>query len=481
MPLVVQAPRHFSPGSAYVPEQGKLYLFDPSGVLVVRAWPDPRAWRLGRVGPWKGARPIGLDLAAPDRKARPSSERCRRKLACQAQAFAAIPVEQRRLAARFGTRAWPLHCLFSRVPGSMQLAQLCPALAAGLAFHSKLRPAVTRPYRSTRALLAKPPAFIARSVAAWLGFPPGRATVRVLRRLPPSLCGPADLRLLQQALAHPSLRRSLCHLPRINGAVLTLLHHQLAPSSPIRSAGPLLQHLARLPAVQAGAARGRLAGLIPAWKEAWPDRPLPPLISPSQLDKLRAHAHAELASPERLRLWAHALGPFATAPVPPDNGLGLELRPLACVDHLIAEAEFMCHCIASREYVRDSVQGTGLGYAVRGSPTGLHGLRERATVWVVRADHGHARLAQLHGPGNEPPTESLVAAVQAWIHQHNYPDIAPRVRGDAFDRQRHLGHTLRVMRVRRHGPRPPTVPVPHTRLAPPPPGQQQLLPFIAPF
>ncbi len=473
------APRFFSPGSAYNAERGLLYLFDHHSVLVVRAWPDPRAWRLGRSGPWKGARPIGLDLATPDRTVRATSANGQRRHANQAQAFTVIPPQQRRLAASFGQRAWPLHCLFSRVPGSQQLARVCPALAAGLAFHASLRPAVAQPFRSARALLAKPPARIARAVADWLGFPPGRATVRVLRRLPAALCGPGNLQLLRRALAQPSLRRALCHLPRFNVAVLSLLHHLLHPTGPVRSAGPMLQRLAALPSRGATEARSSIAALVHTWAEAWPQRPLPRLITLAQLSRLRQQANVELHSPERIRRWALPLGPFATPPIQPDNVLGLELRPLGTVDQLLAEAAHMGHCIGSRHYVSDSVGGAGFGYAVLGSPTGPASRRERATAWVVPDGGGRVALEQIHGPSNHPPSEALVAAVNIWIHQHNYPHLAPRRRGDPLDRQRKLGRTLRVVRVRRPAAGPP--PMPRPRLPPPCASQQQLLPFIAPF
>jgi hypothetical protein len=472
-------PRTFNPGSAYNPERGLLYLFDRQGVLVVRAWPDPRAWRLGLVGPWKGARPIGLDLGAPDRQPR-GRARARRRHRCQAQAFAAIPEPQRRLAARFGDRAWPLHCLLTRVPGAAQLADQCPALATGLAFHAALRPAVTHPFRSARALLAKPPPRISRAVAAWLGFPSGRAAVRVLRRLPADLCSPANLHLLQRALTDPAIARLLHHAVGLNRAVMVLLRHLLDPESPVVAAAPLLQRLGELPAAGIPRALGPLGYAVHCWREAWPDRPMPTLLSVRQLEHLAQRAQAELNSPERIRAAALALGPFAAPPIAPDNVLGLQLDPLATVDHVLREARIMGHCIASHQYIEDSVRGVGFGYAVSSTPALPGADAERATAWVVPTGGGCYELAQIRGPHNTPPSEHLAAALRVWIHQHNHPHLAPRRRGDALDQQRAKGHTLRVVRHRpaRAAPRPAAQAPPPRRRAPPPQGHQLDLYFF---
>jgi hypothetical protein len=466
-------PRRFDPGSAYNPEKGLLYLFDRLGVLVVRAWPDPRAWRLGLVGPWKGARPIGLDLTAPDRRAR-GRVRSRRRHRCQARAFAAIPTDQRVMAGRFGTRAWPLHCVFSRVPGSLELARLHPALAAGLALHATLRPAVTKPYRSARALLAKPPPRIARAVASWLGFPPGRAAVRVLRKLPPALCGPANLRLLQQALAVPAIARPLHHVAGINRAVLFLLRHLLQPEGPVVAATPLLQRLGALSGPDALLAMGDLDYAVHVWAEAWPGRPMPALQRPAQLCRLILRARAELASPERMRALAQALGGFAPPPIALDNVLGLQLEPLGSVDRVLLEARSMGHCIASKRYIEDSARGLGFGYAVETTSAMPGAGAERATAWVVPTGGGSYALEQLQGPANAPPSEALAAAMRVWLHQHNHPHLAPRRRGDPHHSCRPTGRTLRVVRHRRPAPF-RTRPVgPHRPPAPPPPQGRQL-------
>jgi hypothetical protein len=270
---MASTPRSFDPGSAY--KDGKLYLFDGQGVLVVRAWPAPRAWRLGLDGPWKGARPIGLDLAAPD-KLRASSSR---RLRCQAQAFAEIPVVQRRAAARFGDRAWSLHCLFTRVQGAIGLAERCPALAAGLAHANSLRPPVGKPMRSARALLRRPGPRTARQVAEWLGFEPSRAVVRVLGKLEPGSCGVRNLRALRWALANPRLRKFLLHASRLHQPLLHLLSLMAEPAWDTSVGNAVLVTVADRPPQRAWPLVARIESLQCSWPELWPRRPLSDLVS----------------------------------------------------------------------------------------------------------------------------------------------------------------------------------------------------------
>ena len=178
-------PRKFKPGTNWMPDRGKLYLFTTRDVIVVRPWPDPMAWRLGTEGPWHSVRPYGLPLDAPELLLRECGGP---RIHQYARAFAAIPERQRRLAARFGGRAWHLHALFSRVPGSQELARRNPALAAALACSWLLRKPVKRPLRSARSLLRKPGPQICRAVSAWLGLGGARSTVRILGKIPPEDC-----------------------------------------------------------------------------------------------------------------------------------------------------------------------------------------------------------------------------------------------------------------------------------------------------
>ncbi len=462
-------PRRFDPGSAF--KDGMLYLFSDDSALVVRAWPDPRAWRLALEGTWKGARPIGLDLAAPD-KVRSSSSR---RLRCQAQAFSVIPASQRRAAARFGVRAWALHSLFTRVPGALQLAERCPALAAGLAFATCLRPPVQQPLRSARALLRRPGPHSAQQVADWLGFEPSRALVRVLGKLEPGSCGVQNLRAIGRAMANPRIRKFLLHTPRLHQPLLRLLAVVTGPDWDTTVGNAVLVALASRPPQRAWPLVARIEYLQRSWSELFPQRRLPELVAVRQVNRLHAELMNELSSPEFLRSLARALGGF---PLPPLNGGligGVRISPLRSVDDLLAEGEAMQHCIGSRRYVEDCVRGRGFGYRVGVEAPGLRGHEGlQATAWISPTAERRWQLGELRSVGNVAPLPLLNQAVERWLQDQNEPLSLPAPEIPEAAR----GRTLRVVRCRRRPActrRGARAPRPSAQ------GQQLQLGFMVPF
>ncbi len=462
-------PRRFEHGSAY--KDGKLYLFDDRSVLVVRAWPEPRAWRLGLEGAWKGARPLGLDLAAPD-TLRPRSRRRKR---CQAQAFEVIPVAQRRAAARFGERAWPLHVLFTRVPGAMELAERCPALAVGLAFSRQLRPPVARPLRSARALLRDPGPRTARRVAGWLGFEPSRATVRVLSRLPARLCSPGLLRIIRDALAGSVLRKVLLHAPALERPFTGLLWTMSQPGWSLEIASPVLSAVAAAPRERAWRLVGRLQTIGELWPELWPVRPPPRLVSLRQVHRLRDRLLEDQTSPTRLRALAESLGGFPLPPVPGGPCDGFRIDPLSSVDALLYEGEHMQHCIGTRDYVSACARHRGFAYHVQPLAPSLRlHPGQQATAWITPGEAGRWALAELRALDNAEPQPVLCRAVEHWLDLQDQPGHLRRLALPEEAR----GRTLRVRRLRRGV-------APAHRQAPPRPapplGQQLGLDFEIPF
>jgi hypothetical protein len=411
------SPRNFSPGSGY--KDGKLYLFSGSDLLVVRAWPQPMAWRLELEGPWRGARPVGLELDAPDRLAAlPEDHRLSefqlRRLRAQAQAYGAIPEDRRREALRFGKRSWGMHVLFTRVPGALELARVHPALAVGLAFPGHLRPRIARPLRAARTLLAKPGPQTAQRVAGWLGFDPSRAVVRTLRKLEHFQCSPWKLALLQRALAQLDTHKLLCHLPAFNGSVFALLEQLLEPGSPVVSANALALELAALGPELRRDVEELLRESAAEWTRAFPQQPMPPLRSLEQLEQLHIDAQAKLGS--AVYHWG---GRRQLYPPPPVMGIttpSVRIQPLSSPSLQRAEGRGMRHCVGNGLYVYKAARGSGYAYAVR---LILGGEEQRATAWVVAKRDGSVRLASLRGRSNEKPIPELLVATQAWIDVHN--------------------------------------------------------------
>jgi hypothetical protein len=411
------SPRTFQPGSAY--KGGKLYLFSGHELLVVRAWPRPMAWRLGLDGPWRGARPLRLELDAPERwAALPEDHTLReyhlRQLRNQAAAFEPIPRAQRLEAVRYAERAWCMHVLFSRVPGALDLARVNPALAVGLAFHSSLRPRVARPLRSARTLLAQPGPRTAQRVAGWLGFDPSRTVVRTLRKLSHAQCTPWKLELLQRALAQLDTHKLLCHVPVLNGSIFQLLELLLDPAVPVVNANALALELSALGPEPARGTESLISETSYAWAAAFPDKPMPPLRSLAQLEQLHIDASVQLGAP--LYHWG---GQRQLLPPPPVVGID---TPTACIQPLGSpalqreEGRSMGHCVGNESYILRAARGAGYGYSVRLT---VGDEEQRATAWVVYELDRTVRVRSLRGRLNHHPAPEVAVAVQAWIDAHN--------------------------------------------------------------
>jgi hypothetical protein len=466
---MTSTPRSFASGAAFA--AGKLYIFREDSALVVRAWPDPRAWRLGLEGPWRGARPVGLDLAAPD-KLRPGSAWRRR---CEARAFAPIPRDRRRAAARFGDRGWPLHNLFTRVPGALALAELCPALAVGLAFSHLLRAPVRKPQRSARALLRSPGPRMARDVAAWLGFEPSRAVTRVLRKIEPRCCDAGNIIIVRAALQDRQLRKVLLHADRLGKPALVLLGWAVDPGWRPGLDTAVVNAAVRLHDRLAWGVVGDILHLRPWWADVWPERPLPRLVSVPQIARLAARVNAGLDSPRYLRSLAENLGGFPTPPLPGGLMDGYRFEPLYSVDDLIAEGCAMEHCIGSRPYVGRCARGEGFGYRVEAVAPQLVGQpQNRATVWIDRGEGQRWELGGLQARGNAEPSFLLREVVKHWL---GLQDFTNPVRVLAERTQQHdptLALIPPPLRPRRLGRQPP-------RRPPPAQGHQLGLQFDVPF
>jgi hypothetical protein len=462
------ATRRFQPGTVY--KDGKLYLFTSQSVVVVRPWPDPRAWRLGVSGGWKAVRPKALDLSAAEKLEAGGASSW--SLRCQARTFARIPEPRRLAATRFGQNAWALHNLFSRVPGALELASNCPALAAGLAFgHHCLQPTVTRPLRTARALLRDPGPRTARRVAERLGFEPSRAVVRVLRKLDPADCDPSGINTVRESLKRPSLRKFLLHTPQLHDSTLMLLRLAVGPTR-LRVGSQLLHDVGSMRGRDAWEILETLVTLEGWWLELWPDRVLPRIESCGQALRLLEEARLERDAPPRLREFVAEKGGFPDPPLMGGLIDDLRILPLRTLDDLLLEGQAMRHCLGSRAFVESCVGRWGYGYRVEPHRSESETSPQRATLWVGPGEHDGWVLRQLRAEGNSPPSAPVLATVRRWIACQQRPgQVFPPP--DREDR----GRTLRVVRHRpgRRAAAPPR------RRPPPPLGEQLSLDFNMPF
>jgi len=229
-------------------KDGKLYEFTDSHVVVIKGWPDPRAWLKCRSHGWRPTRkwadalfsqPLFLEKTPPpENPTRPfvlpggqmilpgvliTAEYRMRKAywdhLARTAFIALIPDEIRLELQRYWDRRWHLMNIFARCPGALDLSRSNPALLFALAsnwvFH---KPAVTQPMRAARSLVWKKQ----KAIQEWLGFPGTEPVRRLLAKITPEAVNVEGLLYLREALRNPSCLELLRHLPKLNRAALML-------------------------------------------------------------------------------------------------------------------------------------------------------------------------------------------------------------------------------------------------------------------
>ncbi len=273
-------------------KDGKLYLFQPNELVVIRGWPEMRAWRRTPVrGGWTNVRPElqlipnngtfqtarrdsdwlanvcphDVPRQAPDAADSWLHTRDLAALFRQAASYCAFELEQigealvpkdltrmfeflapfpcMVLAATFPfkQRQWHLAAFCARVTGGLTLLRSNPALAFCLASNSCFRaPLPTQPMRDARRWIMK----TRRAIAAWLGFPDCENSVAILAKIPADACDIALLRRFRDVLHQDhAVKKVLSHATAISARTLALCTHPLL--QPMLAA-PALAQFSRL-------------------------------------------------------------------------------------------------------------------------------------------------------------------------------------------------------------------------------------------
>lgn len=431
----------WQPGS--VCKNGKLYRFDRRQVVVMAPWPDPRAWyrtatkawqptrrradevlcqglwdlnaspadiylevarnflpmtrpgETGAVGPQLAARLQALapDLAALgsgafpwpddlDAAARPWARILVRQYVAFSQYFAPVPVVVRQTLSALRERRWQLLNLFARVPGGLELYHanrgLTFCLANNWAFHT---PAVTHPYRSARALVARKQ----RHIAGWLGFPATPAVVRLLAKFEPAALSMRSLLFLRHTVADPAVSKVLGHLPRLNADVAEIVtSNWLRPLA----TPALLLAASTDPVANASDNYAYLLNEVVRLYEQVHGSPCPwRFTHRAQLEgrheELTALALA-MRPPEQVVRWDDA-----DYPSPPLPGTA-DIIPLISAAELSHEGQIMQHCVGT--YIGSVIAGHKYFYHVRNPVVATLGIRRvQANRWAP---------FQIRGPGN---------------------------------------------------------------------------------
>jgi len=410
------------PGAAF--RDGKVFLFDRGEILVIRQWPQIRAWRKTAQQGWQPWRPqlpprlirfrepqfdIGCNQEQPkdqlgssdgnagDRWAKFKMLRQRRFAEAAWQFSQPIPADVRRAVRSFSESRYEMLQGFAGVEYAMELYRSNSALFYPLIRNDQFcaEPPRARLAACRRWILHKQ-----HEIAAWLGFPENAAKVcvKILAKLSPEDVRIHRLWWLRRMLADPDLRKLFVFANRIDATVIGFVWDLKELLNP-KLAGKLVQRLDAKALLQA-----RMIGrdIVRMWRLL--ERPWPPANKICGVNALE-DLHYELWRNCERRARSSGLEVrLLEKPLPewPD----IEL--LGTTREIIAEGEEMDHCVAS--YIPEMTSGE--------KPILLYRVMwpERATLRLTKAG-ARWRIAELRCHRNQEPSPETFEFVRTWLHE----------------------------------------------------------------
>jgi hypothetical protein len=384
---------------------GKLYLFGPDNLVVLRGGETPATWAKvceadGRAG-WFSSLNMADHVLREALRYRDWSRHtlpnallgeypvmpdgqmmlpfCRTLFAddlVTGRFLATLPQRYQALLQGLHEGHWRMYRFLARCgPAAVELAQSNLPLAFALAHADRLNP-VTKPLRAARTLLTGR----RRCTAGWLGFPASDAACAVLAKLTPDALSAQFLLYLRYTLNGGDDRQLqlLQHVPRITLPVADCLQGFGSNVTPVllrelalgRDSRPILMRISRLNAM--------LLEL---------ERPLPILRSAAHVLRLFTETRREWQGHSLRGLLPEALPPPPVSPGP-DSGI----EPIKTLSELISEGESQRNCCA--DYVVNVLKGTHYLYRVV-TPV-------RATLSMRRTSADTWTVDQLLAAGNQP-------------------------------------------------------------------------------
>lgn len=412
----------FKSGAAY--RNGKLYEFTRDCVIVMKGWPEMRAWQwTGEYArPWRHVRPRlkrislrGLSRM-PDPDSHPPEPNGQMLFPFAYSHVArnayrafwwAVPETYRELVMPFRDRRWHMLALLARCLGADDLVVSNPALAFCLAsnwaFH---KPAVQQPLRAARSLVYKKQ----RRILEWLGFPGTEAMRQLLWRIPRESMTVEFLTSLCNAIQSPEVSRRLSFMGRITQDVFRLI---ATPEITPYVAFSLLEEVSQVRVPDAGPMMAfRIQDMLQMSAEL--RRKLPRLRSIAQVDQL----HEDLVFDFNLRREDDG-GPLPPPPLPGKEG---EIEPLATCRELAHEGRLQRHCVGS------------YAHSVRRGQTYVYRMLkpERATLAIMQDSRGWT-LREIRGFRNADVQPETYQAAVDWLHSPQFPGRADPVLAVAGD------------------------------------------------
>lgn len=413
----------FHSGAAY--RNGKLYEFSGHCVIVMKGWPEMRAWQwTGEYArPWRHVRPRlkRISLRGLSRMPDPDShppEPDGQMLFPFAYSHVArnayrafwwaVPERYRDLVMPFRDRRWHMLALLARCPGAGDLVASNPALAFCLASNWAFHwPVPSHPLRAARALVYKKQ----RRILEWLGFPGTEAVRQLLRRIPRESMTVEFLTSLRAAIQLPELARRLGFMGRVTMDVFYLI---ATPEIAPYVAFSLLDEVSHDRVPDAGRMFAyKIRDMLHMSEEL--QRKLPVMRSVAQVNQL----HDDLVFDFNLRREDAGGDPLPPPPLPGKAG---EIEPLETCHDLALEGRLQQHCVGS------------YSHAVRHGQAYVYRMLkpERATL-AIAFGRGGWRLRDIRGFRNADVRPESLKAAMDWLSSQRPSDMLDVIRESLRD------------------------------------------------
>ena len=402
------------PGVNYDSKTGKLFVFKPSSITVMKAWP-PLAWQKTRRKPnWSHVRP-GIKIPCHDiedhiRRITTTIDETGQLLLplfmpdeyinfselAWLQWFANIPFEIRDTACRFSKRQWHMLSLLARCGNAAyDLSISNPALAFALASNWVYRkPSVHRPLRSARALLK--PGKKQKDILYWLQFPKPESTRKILAKIVPSALDIPMLLYVREAINNKEMNKAMAHLHRLNaGSIRITTDPELFPIASFA----LLEEIAiRRKEDERPKVAYILRDTLNMLRLLFPNKTrLAPIKCLTQLETMHDSLVEDL---NRAKLLDRDI-PFPAVPVEGNESI----RPITNAIELIEEGKVQNNCVAS--YIdKVAVQQQVYVYKVLSPERCTLAIQQRTGKWV---------LAELKRSHNTSASKETHRAVAKWL------------------------------------------------------------------
>lgn len=373
-------------------KNNKLIFFNEIKVMVIRFWPDPRAWHMEIVkNTWEPFRPhilypeckierVKRDPRCFSRKYEPNPNTPKKIK----EAFLTIPKDILDYIKDFPSGQWHLLNGFYRIPYFKELMDSTPALAWMVSRNWVFHPN-KKPYRAARNLIKKKQ----KDICKWLGFPEHFWTVKILRKLDKNFVHPLNMLRLRRCLNDDKWAKIARQVPHLN-------QHSLYGIKFVSN--KIISFNCYMEFVETET----------DWEILYDVLSMRRQLNETQKIYNSLREINELHERYRLGISKKDLYKDLSFPPPPMHGIPGKIEPITNPRDLKEEGTTMKHCVYS--YAIKVADGKSYIYRIL-EP-------ERATMEIVKVD-GIWVLNQVYGMANSKVSQETLYEIKKFLNMQN--------------------------------------------------------------